>query len=70
MAGTGSPRKRDDETIVTTTATDGAEANGTALFVFGFEREFNFVNGAGIVFEAAHDGRIDLDAIGLIARRR
>ncbi len=67
VAGTGSPRKRETEAVIAPTAADRAEAHGAAFFVFGFEREFDLVDGAGIVFETAHDGRIDDDPIRTIA---
>ena len=59
VAGTGSPRKRADEPVVAPAAADRAEADGLALVVLGLERQFNFVDRAGVVFEAADDGGID-----------
>ena len=52
-----------DQAVVAPAAADRAEAHGAAFFVFGFERQFNFVDRAGVVLEAADDGFIDLDSI-------
>ena len=63
VAGTGSPRKRDDQPVVAPAAADRAEAHRAALLVLGLEQEFDFVDRAGVIFEAADDGGIDADAI-------
>src|SRR5438067_1466522 len=55
------------EAIVAAAAADRAEAYGTALLVLGVEQEFDLVDGAGVVFEAADDGGVDLDAIFAVA---
>src|SRR3984957_19981516 len=44
-----------DETIIAPPATDRAETHGATFFVFGFERQFNFEDGAGVIFETAND---------------
>src|SRR6478735_4593648 len=56
-----------DKTVIAATATDGAEADGAAFFVLGFEREFNLVDRAGVVFEAAHDRLVDANPIATIS---
>ena len=48
------------QTVVAPAAADRAEANGAAFLVFGFEQKFYFVDGAGVVLEAADDGGIEL----------
>ena len=68
VAGTGSPRKRDDEPVVAPAAADRAEAHGPAFFVLGLEQEFDLVDGAGVVFEPADDGGIDADACSSVVR--
>ncbi len=57
-----------DEAIITSAATDRAEAHRAAFLVFGFEREFDFVDRAGVIFEAAHDGWVDENAAIVITR--
>src|ERR1700737_2646817 len=47
------------QTIIAPAAADRAEANWAAFFVFGFECEFYFVDRAGVIFEAADNGRVD-----------
>ncbi len=37
--------------------------NQTALFVFGFEGQFNFKNRTGIIFKTANDRGVDANAI-------
>ena len=67
VAGTGSPRKRGTQPVVAAAAADRAEADGTALFVLGFEGEFDLVDGAGVVFEAADNRLIDPDPVTTIS---
>ena len=55
--------KARDQTIVAPAAADRAEANRTAFFVLGLKREFDLVDRAGVIFEAADDGGIDANAI-------
>ena len=55
--------KARDQTVITPAAADRAEAHRAAFFVLGFEREFYFVDRAGVIFEAADDGGIDADAV-------
>ena len=52
-----------DEPIVTPAAADRAEAHRAAFVVFGFDQQFNFVDGAGVVLEAADDGWIDANSV-------
>ena len=59
--------KARDQAIVASAAADRAEAHRAAFFVFGLEREFDFVDRAGVVFEAADDGGVDADAIRSVA---
>ena len=47
------------EPVVAPAAADRAEAHRAAFLVLGFEGEFNFVDRAGVVFEAADDRGID-----------
>ena len=49
--------------IIAPAAADRAEAHRAALFVVGLEQQFDLVDRAGVVFEAADDGGIDPDAI-------
>ena len=59
VAGTSSPHEAADEAVIAPAAADRAEADGAALFVFHLEGELGLEDGAGVVFEAADDGRID-----------
>src|SRR3569623_914818 len=52
-----------DQTIITSAATDRAEPHRTALLVLGVEQQFNFVDGACVIFEAEHDGAVYLNSI-------
>src|SRR4051794_39908844 len=61
--------KARDQPVISSAAADRTEANRAAFFVLGFEREFYFVDRAGIVLQAAHDGRIDANAIRAVAGR-
>ena len=67
VAGTGSPRKRDDQAVVAPAAADRAEAHRAAFLVLGLEGQFNFVDRAGVIFEAADDGGIDANAVMLVS---
>ena len=63
VAGTGSAAEAGDEAVVAATATDGAEDDVLALLVLHLEGEFDLEDRAGVVFEAADDGGVDLDAV-------
>ena len=52
-----------DEAIVAPAPADGAEDDGLAFLVRDLEGELRLEDGAGVVFEAAHDGGIDHDLI-------
>ena len=45
-----------DEPVVAPAARDRAEAHGLAVLAFDREGQLNFVDRAGVVFEAADDG--------------
>ena len=49
--------------VITPAAADRAEAHRAAFLVFGFDQQFNFVDRAGVVLEAADDGGIDANTI-------
>ena len=57
--------KTRDQPVITPAAADRAEANRAAFFVLGLDQQFNFKNGAGVIFETADDGRIDLDPLSV-----
>ncbi len=42
VAGTGSPRKRDDEPVVAPAAADRTEMHRASLLVLGLDQKFNF----------------------------
>ena len=52
-----------DEPVVAPAAADRAETHRMALFVAGLEGQIRLEDGAGVIFEAAHDGRVDADAV-------
>ncbi len=56
------------QAVVAPAAADRAEAHRPAFLVLGFEQQFNLVDRAGVVFEAAHDGGIDQNAIVGVGR--
>src|SRR5262249_16614539 len=56
------------ETIVAPAATNRSEAYGTAMLILRFEQEFDFVNRARVVLEAAHDRSIDFYAVLITSR--
>src|SRR5262245_61764040 len=56
-----------DQAVITPAAADRAEPHWSALVVLDLEREVHLVDGAGVIFEAAHDGRIDDDAPVIIS---
>ena len=58
-----------DETVVAPAAADRAEAHGAALLVLRFDEKLNLVDRAGVIFEAADDGRVDHDTAVFIAGR-
>src|ERR1700682_270601 len=47
-----------DEAIIAPAAADRTKTHRTAFFVFGVEKQFNLVDGAGVIFEAADDRNI------------
>src|SRR5262249_38303538 len=51
-----------DEAVITPAAADRAEAHRLAIVAGGGEGEFDLVDGAGVVLEAADDGGVDNDA--------
>src|SRR5699024_1192258 len=53
------------QTVITTTAANRAEPHRAALCVIGLEQQFNLVNGAGVILEAADDRLIDADPIAI-----
>jgi hypothetical protein len=55
-----------DQAIVTATAADRAELDFLALLVGDVEQEFSFEDRAGVIFEAADDGGVDLTRSGTI----
>ncbi len=55
VAGHRLAAKARDEAVITPAAADRAEAHRAALLVLGFEQQFNLVDRAGVIFEAAHD---------------
>ncbi len=59
-----------DQPVVAPAAADRAEARRLALLVDGLEQQLRLEDGAGVVFKAAHDRRIDADAVRPVARRR
>src|SRR5262245_17790169 len=54
--------KTRDEAVVTAAAPDRAEAHRTALVVNSVECQLNFTNRPSIIFEAAHDGRVNTNS--------
>ncbi len=56
-----------DEAVIAPAPADRAEHDGLALLVRHLEGELRFEDGAGVVFEAADDGRIDLNSVRAIA---
>ena len=60
-------REARDQPVIAPAAADRAEDDLFALFVGDVEGQFGFVDRAGVVFEAADDGGVDLDAVGAIA---
>src|SRR3954451_2201926 len=62
--------KTRDETIIAPTTADRAEADRAALVILGLEQQFDLVDGARVIFETAHHGGIDLDAVRAVPRRR
>src|SRR5690606_1634028 len=59
-----------DEAVVAAAAGDRAEADDLALVVRYLKQQLSLVDRAGVVFEAAHDRRVDLDAAVIIAGSR
>ncbi len=56
-----------DQSVVAPAAADRTEANRPPLVVLGFEGQLGLENRAGVIFEAAHHGRIEDDAVLAIA---
>src|SRR5262249_51168221 len=54
-----------DEAIVAPAAADRAKAHGPAALVLRLERQLHLVDRAGVILEAAHDRRIDADAVAV-----
>ena len=59
VAGTGSARKRATKAIVAPATTDRAETDLTTHLVSNWEGQLRLEDGAGVIFEPAHDGGID-----------
>ncbi len=51
--------KAGDEAVIAPAAADRAEANGPAVFAGRLEGQLGFEDGAGIIFETAHDRGVD-----------
>ena len=58
--------KARNQSIIASAAADRAKAHGPTFFVFGVEEEFYFKDWAGVIFEAADDGWVDLNPVRLI----
>jgi hypothetical protein len=58
------------EVVVAAAAGHRAELARAALVVEDLEGELGLVDGAGVVAEAADDGGVEHDAVGLVAARR
>src|SRR5690606_17950589 len=56
-----------NETVIASTASNRTEADDFALIVRHFEQKLCLVDRAGIIFEATHDRRVDLDAAIVVA---
>ena len=52
-----------DEAVIAPAAADRAEADGASVLVLHLEGQLGLVDRAGVVFEAAHDGGVDGDAV-------
>ena len=52
-----------DQAVIAPAAADRAEAHDLAVLVGDLGEQFGLVDGAGVVFEAAHDGGVDPDAV-------
>ena len=65
VAGTGSLPEAADEPVIAPAAADRAEAHRAAVLVLDLKGQLGLVDGAGVVFEAAHDGRVDDDAVAI-----
>src|ERR1700678_634899 len=61
--------KAGDQAIVTPAAANRAETDRSARFVLHLERQLGLEDRAGVVFQAANDGRVDLDASRTVPRR-
>ena len=70
LGSLGDQSKQFDKAVITATTADRTKAHRATFFVLGFEGEFYFVNGTGVVFEAADDGGIDDNLISPVARCR
>src|SRR5262249_46808601 len=51
------------EAIIAAAAADRSEAHRLAVVAGDHQRQFDLVDRTGVVFEAAHDGRIDLNSV-------
>src|SRR6185312_4074408 len=56
-----------DEAVIAAAAADRAETHGATVIVFDLEGQLRLEHSAGVIFEAADDGRIDPDAISGVA---
>jgi hypothetical protein len=70
VAGTGSPPEPRDEPVVAAAPAHRPEPHGPAVLVLHLKGQLRLVDGAGVIFEAAHHGRIDHHASVAIAARR
>ena len=52
-----------DETVIAPAADHRAEADRLPALIFDGRRQLGFEDGAGVIFEAADDGRVDADAV-------
>ena len=68
VAGTGSAAEARDEPVIAPAAADRAEAHRPAIVVLDLEGQLGLEDRAGVIFEPAHHGGVDADAIGTVAR--
>ena len=59
-----------DQPVVAAAAHHRAEPHGLPALVLDGRRQLRLEHGAGVIFEPAHDGGIDHDAVGAEAGRR
>src|SRR4029077_462366 len=58
-----------DQAVIAPTAADRPEADRPAVVARRFEGQLRLEDGAGVIFEPAHDGGVDADAVPRIAGR-